>query len=136
MRYSCTCASTARALALISHPQEAALRGEAVLDVQQVLGRQLRQAQQPPQAVLRDGAGRLRVDVTEGDHPHHRLQGVQVRLADLQRPVAMLSDIYGVRQSRICPQMACAHVRLGMHVTTQGVWFPTITVAMFDRWMT
>ena len=66
--------------------------------MQQVLGRQLRQAQQAPQAVLRDGAGRLRVDIAERDHAHHCFQGVQVRLAHLQRRIKIVS----VRQSQSC----------------------------------
>ena len=68
-----------------AHPQEAALGGEAVLHVQQVLGGQLRQPQQTPQAVLRHSAGSLGINIAEGHDADNRFEGIQIRLANLRR---------------------------------------------------
>ncbi len=68
-----------------AHLEEAALSGEAVLHVQQVLGGQLRQPQQTPQAVLRHRAGCLGVDIAKCNDADNRLKRVQVRLTNLRR---------------------------------------------------
>ena len=52
--------------------------------MQQVLGGQLRQPQQTPQAVLRHRAGRLSVNIAESHDTNNRLQCVQVRVTNLR----------------------------------------------------
>jgi hypothetical protein len=67
-----------------ARPQQAGLPDQALLHVQQVLGRQLRQAEQAAQADIAERAGLLRAQIAPGDRARAALQRVQVALGLLR----------------------------------------------------
>ncbi len=67
-----------------AHAQQAGFPDQAVLHMQQVLGGQLREPEQAPQADVAELAGPLRVQVPPRHRARAALQRIQVALALLK----------------------------------------------------